>query len=122
MLTLLFIYYKIRNHLFRYFVLEHAPDSCAAYPSDGVCTFTNIDLAVDGAPVTPKWTAVQQLKKCNSIATVVDAATIKFTWETVGSDAAVNTTTTAAAVSTIRAPTAKWGHGNEGAPLPSLLE
>merc|ERR1712072_54331 len=35
-----------------YFVLEHAPNSCAAYPPDGICTFTDISIAVDNAIVT----------------------------------------------------------------------
>lgn len=68
-----------------YFVLEHQPDSCDAYPPDGVCTFENIQLAVAGKLVTPTWTAHQEQPACSSKATVVDSSTIKFTWDANGS-------------------------------------
>ena len=80
-----------------YFVLEHQPDWCAAYPSDGVCIFENVQVAVEGKTVeSPTWTAHQEQPKCNSKATVVDPHTLKFTWDA-GSDAQV-------------APK-KWGYG-----------
>ena len=98
-----------------YFVLEHAPDSCSAYPADGVCTFTNISAAVDGKVVTPEWKAVQQLKKCDSVATIVNPETIKFTWKTVGEEKTVASTPSRFAPTPV-----KWGFGREGASLPSV--
>ncbi len=35
------------NESTAYFVLEHQPSTCRAYPTDGVCTFSNIAVAVD---------------------------------------------------------------------------
>ena len=65
-----------------YFVLEHQPLFCSAYPTDGECTFENITVEVDNKPVvSPVWKAQQQNPKCNSAATVVDASTIRFTWD-----------------------------------------
>ena len=66
-----------------YFVLEHQPSNCAAYPADGVATFMNVSLAVNGKVVaSPQWQALQEQPACNSQATIVDPATIKFTWDT----------------------------------------
>ena len=65
-----------------YFVLEHQPDFCSAYPSDGECTFENVAVEVEGAVVqSPAWTSHQEQPKCNSKATVVDPHTLKFTWD-----------------------------------------
>jgi hypothetical protein len=65
-----------------YFVLEHQPSNCRAYPADGVATFTNISVAVDNKPVpAPQWQALQQRPACSSQAVIEDPATIKFTWD-----------------------------------------
>ena len=69
-----------KNESVAYFVLEHQPLFCAAYPSDGVCTFENIYIEVDGKAVTPDWKAEQEDPKCDSKATIVNPETIKFTW------------------------------------------
>lgn len=74
------------NESTAYFVLEHQPNTCRAYPADGVCTFSNIAVAVDGQTVTPQWTAAQEKPACSSKATIVDPATIKFTWDASVSD------------------------------------
>jgi len=63
-----------------YFVLEHAPNSCKAYPPDGELTFTNIVMEVDGKVITPKWEAKQQRPACSSEAMIVSSSEIKFTW------------------------------------------
>jgi len=64
-----------------YFVLEHQPSNCKAYPASGVCTFENIHVEVGGAAVTPAWKAVQERPACDSEAVIEDASTIKFTWK-----------------------------------------
>eukprot|EP00944_MAST-04C_sp_MAST-4C-sp1_P010416 g10416.t1 len=66
-----------KNESVAYFVLEHQPLFCAAYPSDGVCTFENIYIEVDGKAVTPDWKAEQEDPKCDSKATIVNPETIK---------------------------------------------
>ena len=69
-----------------YFVLEHQPETCRAYPTSGECTFKDINVAVDGTTITPTWAANQEDPKCNSKAVVVDSKTIKFTWDSSSSD------------------------------------
>jgi hypothetical protein len=65
-----------------YFVLEHQPQTCAAYPSNGACLFENIYLEVDGKEVqSPAWEAKLEQPACNSKTTIVDPQTIKFTWD-----------------------------------------
>jgi len=63
-----------------YFVLEHQPRSCRAYPPDGQMSFTNIVMEVDGKKVTPKWEAKQERPACDSQAIIVSPTEIKFTW------------------------------------------
>jgi hypothetical protein len=63
-----------------FFVLEHQPRTCAAYPTNGVCTFENIVLTVDNAVVTPSWTAQTYKPACDSQVKIVDPKTITFTW------------------------------------------
>jgi hypothetical protein len=92
-----------------YFVLEHQPQTCKAYPADGVCTFENIHVAVDGAVVTPAWKAMQERPACNSLATVTDPNTIKFTWDA-AADASNNTVASASAGIPKFFPL-KWGAG-----------
>jgi len=72
---------QTKNESQAYFVLEHQPDRCDAYPSNGVCTFENIYLEVDNEPVkAPAWKALQETPACNSKCTVKDANTIEFSW------------------------------------------
>ena len=68
-----------------YFVLEHQPEHCDAYPTSGVVTFTNISMAVDNQLVaSPKWSALQEHPACSSKATIMDAETIQFSWDAKG--------------------------------------
>ena len=90
------------------FVLEHQPRTCRAYPTDNEMSFENIYVEVDGKPVTnPNWQAQQEKPACNSKATIVDAATIKFSWDTSG----------AAPESATSGAEPKWGFG---APIAQL--
>ena len=82
-----------------YFVLEHQPDSCDAYPADGTMTFEKIYMEVEGKPVTPQWSAQIGQNACNSAAHVLDPAQIQFTWATSGAASASNATRSA-----VRAP------------------
>jgi hypothetical protein len=82
-----------------YFVLEHQPRTCEAYPSNGNMTFSNIYLEVEGKQVkNVQWQAKQERPKCNSKATVVDSETISFSWSPTDVEQP--------------APPVKWGHGN----------
>ena len=82
------------------FVLEHQPERCKAYPTDGQMSFENIYVEVDGKPVTsPTWQALQEQPACDSKAVVVDSSTIKFTWDTTASSAAAM----------VEGSLAKWG-------------
>jgi hypothetical protein len=65
-----------------YFVLEHQPRTCKAYPASGDCKFENIYVEVAGKEVTPTWTAAHVENACNSEAVIVDSKTIDFTWDT----------------------------------------
>jgi len=64
-----------------YFVLEHQPRTCQAYPTNGECIFENIYLEVEGEEVTPTWEAKQMRPACNSQTEIVDSRTIKMTWD-----------------------------------------
>mmetsp|Transcript_37086 Transcript_37086/g.54502 ORF Transcript_37086/g.54502 Transcript_37086/m.54502 type:complete len:469 (+) Transcript_37086:62-1468(+) len=71
-----------KNESQAYFVLEHQPNRCSAYPSSGLCTFENIYLEVDGEEVSDvAWEAKQENPMCDSKATVVDSKTLKFEWD-----------------------------------------
>jgi len=63
-----------------YFVLEHQPSNCEAFPPKGVCTFENIYVEVEGKAVTPTWEAIDERPKCGSKFTVVDSKTLSVTW------------------------------------------
>jgi len=86
--------YKIQNgqsdvESVAYFVLEHQPNSCNAYPSNGECTFENIYLEVEGKEVSnPAWEAHQLQPACSSQTEIVDSRTIKMTWDTSASSSA----------------------------------
>jgi hypothetical protein len=64
-----------------YIVLEHQPLFCSAYPADGVCTFTDIKVEVEGKLVeNASWTAFQEQPKCDSKATILNSSAVQFTW------------------------------------------
>jgi len=65
-----------------YFVVEHQPDTCAAYPADGEMTFTNIYMEVEGAAVKPAWQALQEDPACNSKAVIISPTEIQLSWDT----------------------------------------
>jgi len=69
-----------------YFVVEHQPDSCDEYPSNGYITFTNINIELENKPVTPQWEAYQFQPACNSQAIVLSSSSVKFTWDTSSTD------------------------------------
>eukprot|EP00729_Bicosta_minor_P007264 gene7264-33170_t len=104
-----------KNESTAYFVLEHQPNNCKAYPKDGECTFESIYMEVDGKPVTPTWTAAQERPACNSKCEVVDSKTIKFTWDDSSTEGAAPpaaaSNSTAAASLKVPPPLPKWGYG-----------
>jgi len=65
-----------------YFVMEHQPDDCGELPASGQITFTEINIELNGKPVTPQWQAVTYQPMCNSAATVLSPSSVKFTWDT----------------------------------------
>jgi len=66
-----------------YVVVEHQPDSCDEYPSDGGVIFSGISIAWDGKVVAdPQWTAQPFKPACNINATVLSTSAIGFTWDT----------------------------------------
>ncbi len=65
-----------------YFVTEHQPNSCSEYPASGQIIFKEINVAWDGKLQTPNWEAKTFQDACSCKATVVDPATLKFTWST----------------------------------------
>jgi hypothetical protein len=66
-----------------YFVLEHQPDTCAAYPTNGNETFFSINIEMNGKPVIdPKWQAAIFQPACNSQASVLSPSSVAFTWST----------------------------------------
>jgi hypothetical protein len=98
-----------------YFVLEHQPRSCKAYPANGECTFHDIYLELGGQAVaSPKWTAAHVQNACNSEAVIVDPATIKFTWDTKAATEAVDQAENFVASNFTYAMSKlerKWGYG-----------
>ena len=92
------------NESTAYFVLEHQPDHCSAYPADGKMTFSDIYMEVDGVEVKDaKWAAKQERPMCDSKAVVVDASTISFTWDPTKATAAKDR------VAPVVGTKAKWG-------------
>jgi len=92
--------YKIKkqqhkNESTAYFVLEHQPNNCRAYPPSGTCTFNNIYMEVDGKAVLPGWQTKQEVPKCNSKCVASDAQTITFTWDAKAEQPSTNATATA---------------------------
>lgn len=69
-----------------YFVLEHQPQRCSAYPTNGEVTFANISVYVDNKLVeNPEWKAVDYRPACKSHTEIVDSKTIKMTWDSTAS-------------------------------------
>lgn len=69
------------NETTAYFVLEHQPDSCNAYPSSDSMTFDNIVLEVDGQVVdSPKWAGHAEQPACDSSVKVLSSSQIQFSW------------------------------------------
>lgn len=65
-----------------YFVLEHQPITCLAYPRNGKLTFANITVEVSGKVVDePAWEVHAEQPACGSTAAVADARTLAFTWD-----------------------------------------
>jgi hypothetical protein len=74
-----------------YVVFEHQPDNCKQLASDGQIIFKQINIELDGKPVTPSWQPFQYKPACNSQAVVIDSTSVKFTWDT-KEDSNVNAT------------------------------
>jgi hypothetical protein len=73
-----------------YFVVEHQPMLCKAYPTSGV-TFQDIHVMVDDKLVAaPAWKAEQERPKCGSKAFVVGPQTIAFNWNTSATEGGVD--------------------------------
>lgn len=78
-----------QNESVAYFVLEHQPLTCKAYPADGSMSFENIYLEVEYEEVTPAWESEIGQNACNSACVVKDPATLEFTWDTDSTETAV---------------------------------
>jgi len=65
-----------------YFVVEHQPESCDQYPSNGEISFTNIVITIEGKQITPQWKAYTWQDDCNCQPTIVSSSEIQFTWDT----------------------------------------
>eukprot|EP01102_Stenamoeba_stenopodia_P003819 TRINITY_DN13955_c0_g1_i1.p1 TRINITY_DN13955_c0_g1~~TRINITY_DN13955_c0_g1_i1.p1 ORF type:complete len:239 (-),score=55.72 TRINITY_DN13955_c0_g1_i1:92-808(-) len=68
-----------------YFVVEHQPSNCDQYPENGEIIFSDINIELEGTPVTPQWQAFKFRPACNSTAEVLSPSAVKFTWNTSGS-------------------------------------
>jgi len=65
-----------------YFVVEHQPDDCGQYPSNGDIVFENIHIELEGQEVTPKWQGHTWQDACNCQPHVISPSSVKFTWQT----------------------------------------
>lgn len=72
---------QTKNESTAYFVLEHQPSNCAAYPADDGMTFDNIYMEVDNKPVTPTWSAHQEQPACSSSCKIVSDTRVDFKWD-----------------------------------------
>eukprot|EP00009_Paramoeba_aestuarina_P003433 CAMPEP_0201521770 /NCGR_PEP_ID=MMETSP0161_2-20130828/16148_1 /ASSEMBLY_ACC=CAM_ASM_000251 /TAXON_ID=180227 /ORGANISM="Neoparamoeba aestuarina, Strain SoJaBio B1-5/56/2" /LENGTH=189 /DNA_ID=CAMNT_0047920471 /DNA_START=186 /DNA_END=755 /DNA_ORIENTATION=- len=65
-----------------YFVLEHRPpNSCNQFPSNGIVSWRNIHVEVNGVAVPDaEWVAKQEKPACGSVATVINSTAIDITW------------------------------------------
>jgi hypothetical protein len=65
-----------------FFVLEHQPELCAAYPSNNEVVFTDIVVERAGKVVAdPKWIPATFKPACSSNTTIVSPTSVKFTWD-----------------------------------------
>ena len=76
---------QLKEYTIVYFVFEKAA-RCAQYPPDGVVTFTNIKIEWENKQETPAWTTGIVDDVCNNRATIVNASTVKITWDTKAAD------------------------------------
>jgi len=65
-----------------YFVVEHQPQSCNQLPSNGQITFTNIQISIEGKPITPQWKGYTWQDDCNCEPKILSSSSVQFTWET----------------------------------------
>ena len=66
-----------------YIVVEHQPNTCAEYPSNGEVVFRDISIAWEGQVSSdPAWTAQTYKPACNSKAAVLSPSAISLTWDT----------------------------------------
>jgi len=71
------------NESVAYFVLEHQPLTCKAYPADGAMKFEDIYVEVEYEAVpAPQFESQIGVNACNSACVVEDPRTITFTWDT----------------------------------------
>ncbi len=52
----------------------------ADYPSDGIVTFSNINMECDGTAITPAWTTGHVDQACDFKANIIDSKTLSITW------------------------------------------
>jgi hypothetical protein len=64
-----------------YFVVEHQPDDCGEYPSNGQITFTDIHIVWE-KPNPVKWQGFTYQDACNCQPIVQSPTAVQFTWNT----------------------------------------
>ena len=65
-----------------YFVLEHQPQKCGQLPANGIVSWRDIRVEVNGQVVQDaQWVAMQEKPKCDSVATVLNSTAIDITWD-----------------------------------------
>jgi len=73
-----------------YFVLEHQPHSCDQLPPNGIVTWSNISVEVNGEPVAaPLFRAEQESPACGSKVKIVSPTSIELTWDAKAANATV---------------------------------
>jgi hypothetical protein len=76
---------KGKTYTIAYIVYEKVAP-CGAYPPDGSVTFSNIRVFCDNKQVSPAWTTAFVEDVCNNRASVIDANTVKISWNTKHAD------------------------------------
>ena len=74
---------QLKDYTILYVVFEK-PANCNQYPPEGVVTFTDIRIEWEGKQETPVWTTGIVDDVCNNRAAIVNASTVKITWDTKG--------------------------------------
>ena len=65
-----------------YFVLEHQPNRCSQLPPNGIVTWSNISVEVNGKKVeAPRFRAEQESPVCGSKVEIVSPSEITLTWD-----------------------------------------